>query len=457
LFPLTLKEIAGITGGTLRAPGSSSENIITDITTDSRTAKSGCLFAAIKGEQTDGHRYMEKAFEAGASAMLCEQLPERKDIPSVLVPSTLAALQKIAAHIRKVSGIPVVGIAGSVGKTSTKEMTAAVLARKFRLLKTEGNFNNDLGVPLTLFRLEKEHELAVIEMGISDFGEMHVLADIARPDVCIMTNIGDCHLEFLHDRDGVWKAKSEMFDFLDEKGVIILNGDDAHLGRASDIHGIKPVFYGLSDRFDVYADDIEPVAGRGSWCTVHTKKESERVFVPSPGEHMVYNALAGAAAGLSFGMTLPQICEGIASYETISGRFNIIDTGYLTIIDDCYNANPMSMKASLSALSEYEGRKVAVVGDMAELGPTAEELHRQVGEHAALLPLSLLVCIGPLSQNIALGAKEGAFTVLHFPDKENFIAEMPGLLQKGDTVLVKASHSMEFPAIVEKLVSTQLA
>ncbi len=452
MITLTLKELAGFCGGRITGTDNPEGIAIHAITTDSREAKSGCLFAAVKGEKTDGHNYMEKARENGAEAVLCSRVPERADIPAVVVADTLTALQQTAKALRAKAGIPVVGIGGSVGKTSTKEMTAAVLSVKYNLLKTEGNFNNELGVPLTLFRLEKEHELAVLEMGISDFGEMHVLADIVRPDVCILTNIGDCHLEFLGDREGVLKAKSEMFDFLTDKGRVILNGDDALLGKIADVHGIRPVFYGLSPEEDVWADEIEAAGLAGSSCRIHAGGESVKVFVPAPGEHMIYNALAGVAAGLVLGMTLQETAEGIGNYAGISGRFRTVETGRLTIIDDCYNANPMSMKASLTSLASAQGKRAAILGDMAELGEKEKAFHEEVGAFAAGLPLSLLCCVGRRSEAMAEAAKAAAaFPVKYFPDREALLAALPGLFAGGETILVKASHSMEFPEVVAAL------
>ena len=257
--------------------------------------------------------------------------------------------------------IPVVGITGSVGKTSTKEMIAAVLGQKYNVLKTQGNFNNELGLPLTVFGLRAEHQIAVLEMGISDFGEMHRLAKIARPDTCVITNIGLCHLEFLKSRDGILKAKTEIFDFLKEDGHVILNGDDDKLVTVTDVKGIKPVFFGVENKNGIWADEIESRGLKGIECRIHVKDESFKVLVPIPGRHMVYNALAGTAVGLTYGLTLDEIKAGIESLQSLSGRFHILENEKknITVIDDCYNANPVSMKASLEVLQDAsDGRLV---------------------------------------------------------------------------------------------------
>ena len=446
---MSLKEISEACGGKLIS-GENTE--ITNIVTDSRQAKDGSLFAAIKGERTDGHRFIGTAVQQGAAAVLCENAPENTDIPYILTGSTLKALQDIAAYMLKTAAIPVVGIGGSVGKTSTKEAVASVLSQKYSVLKTEGNFNNDLGLPLTVFNLKEENNAAVLEMGISDFGEMHLLASIARPDICVLTNIGDCHLENLGNREGVFKAKSEMFDFIEPSGHIILNGDDEYLSTVGEVKGIRPVFFGLKKSNDIRADDVRSEGMRGISCNIHSENETFRVNIPKPGIHMVYNALAAAAAGFIMGLTSGEIKRGIEAQENVGGRFNVIEANGITIIDDCYNANPMSMKASLESLSRADSRKAAVLGDMGELGENEAGLHRQVGAFAAGLDIDLIVCIGKLSRYIAEEAsKNSRIQVVCFEDAAGFLEKKDTLIKNGDTVLVKASHFMDFGTVVEAL------
>ena len=342
------------------------------------------------------------------------------------------------------------GITGSVGKTSTKEMIASVLSQKYCVLKTAGNFNNEIGLPLTIFNIREEHEIAVLEMGISDFEEMHRLAKMARPDICVITNIGLCHLENLIDRDGILRAKTEMFDYMQPDATIILNGDDDKLITVRD-KGYEPLYFGLNPELDAYAEDIRSLSLKGTACTLHVGADTMKVEIPIPGHHMVYNALAGALVGRQLGLNADEIKAGIESLVSVAGRNNMILTDKYCIIDDCYNANPISTCASLDVLATAESRKVAILGDMFELGEKEMELHFGVGAHAAEQRIDVIICIGALSQETAKGAEFKGAKPHHFATKAEFLAEGEKLLQKGDTILVKASHGMEFPEIVEKL------
>ncbi len=454
MITLKLSEIQQACGGELYG-GKDAD--ITNITTDSRKAVKGSLFAAIKGERTDGHNYIEAATRLGAAAVLCEKKPQNTEISYILTGSTLKALQDIAAYMLNKKNIIRVGIGGSVGKTSTKEAVASVLEQKFSVLKTKGNYNNNLGVPLTIFNLEEENEAAVIEMGIDDFNQMDELASIVRPNICVLTNIGDCHLENLGDRNGVLKAKTEMFNYLNEGDSIVLNGDDEHLSTVKCVKGISPVFFGLKPENDFYADGISDLGLNGTVCDIHTPDGVFNVHVPKPGIHMVYNALAATAVGRILNLSFEEIKSGIEEQENVSGRFNIINENGIRIIDDCYNANPMSMKASLEVLDKADTRKVAVLGDMGELGENEEKLHEEVGEKAAALNIDLLITIGSLSKMTAQAAmKNPKLKVVMFDDMEDFKAEAPKLIKKGDTVLVKASHFMKFDLIVNFLRETEL-
>ncbi|MST81170.1 UDP-N-acetylmuramoyl-tripeptide--D-alanyl-D-alanine ligase [Bilifractor porci] len=458
---LTIKNIAAVTGGICYGLEEKQNLEVSAVVTDSRKAQKDCLFAAIKGERADGHHFVRQVCQAGGIALVENR--ECLDFPgaeAVLVSSTLDAIKKIAAFYLRQLAIPVVGIVGSVGKTSTKELTASVLSRGYRVLKTEGNFNNELGVPLTIFRLTPEDQLAVLEMGINHFGEMHRLAEITCPETVVFTNIGYSHLEFLGSRDGILKAKSEVFDFIRPGGHIILNGDDDKLITVQDVHGIRPVFYGIKNQECTFrAREIRSLGFSGSSFVLVTPAGEIPVTVPAPGIHMVYNALAAAAAGITYGLTLEQVRDGIAAAPSLSGRFQVIRTDYLTIVDDCYNANPGSMKASLGILGTLPGRRVAILGDMGELGENTEALHREVGSYAGKLRLDLLCTVGTLSRKLAEAAAEEnpELSVRSYDRVEELLdvlqdqtAEQP-LLQKNDTVLVKASHFMNFGRIVEAL------
>ena len=428
--------------------------VITSIVTDSRKAGKGSLFAAIKGARVDGHRFIPAVAEQGAVCVLCEEKPDT-DIAYIKVESTLVALKGIAEYYRSLFTIPFIGITGSVGKTSTKEFISAVLAQKYNVHKTGGNFNNELGVPITLFGLEEEHEVAVIEMGISGFGEMTRLSKMVRPDICVITNIGYCHLENLGDRDGVLRAKTEMFQYLSADGTIILCHDDDKLRTVTDYHGIRPTFYGTGN--DEYrAENITEKGLDGIGCTlIHRSRTDDPddnaridVTIPTMGRHNVLNALCAMAVGTQLGLTPEEIKRGLESFENVGSRNHIIKTDTLTIIDDCYNANPTSTKAGLDTLSKLGGRRVAILGDMKELGADEIALHREVGAYAKEVGIDMLVAVGPLSEATAEGYGKGAY---YYPTVERCIDRLKRYLLPGDTILVKASHSMRFERIVEAL------
>lgn len=450
---LTLENIAKVCGGVYVGSPEKKEQEVQGIVTDSRKVEEGFLFVPIKGARVDAHDFIDGVMEKGALCTLTERELGEKSFPYIKVNSSLQAVKDIAEFYLKQLSIPVVGITGSVGKTSTKEMIAAVLEEKYNVLKTKGNFNNELGVPLTVFGLRPDHEIAVLEMGISDFGEMHILAKIARPDTCVITNIGLCHLEFLKSRDGILKAKTEIFDFLESDGHVILNGDDDKLITVRDVKGIKPLFFGVDNHQGVWADEIESRGLKGISCRIHAGEESFKVLIPIPGRHMVYNALAGTAVGLTYGMNMEEIKKGIESLQSLSGRFHIIETGKRTIVDDCYNANPVSMKASLDVLQDALGRRVAILGDMGELGKEEVEMHREVGVYAAARDIDKIICVGELAGDMAEAARLAAPTkdIVHFAEKESLLEALPEMIRDGDTILVKASHFMEFEKVVEML------
>lgn len=452
---LSLRNIAAASHGIYHGDGALLDREIAGVAIDSRKVEADFLFVPIKGARVDGHTFIPQVMESGALCTLTEQPLSDVSFPWIQVPSTADALRDIAAFYRNSLDIKVVGITGSVGKTSTKETIASVLSQKYRILKTEGNYNNEIGLPLTVFQIRPEHQVAVLEMGIDHFGEMHRLASVSQPDICVITNIGLAHMENLGSRDGILKAKTEVFDHLKPDATVILNGDDDKLCTVSQVQGKAPVFFGLDSSRDAWADGIENLGLRGTRCTLHLPAGDVRVHIPLPGEHMVYNALAGACTGLALGLSLEEIREGLATLRTIAGRSNLIDTGSLLIIDDCYNASPASMKSSLDVLATAEGRKVAVMGDMFELGPGERELHYNTGVYAARKGIDVICCIGCLSRSTWEGARSqrtaDSGSVLYFETRDEFLDKMKNVIQKGDTVLVKASHGMEFSKIVETL------
>ena len=469
---MTLESIAKACGGTLyQAQNPSLE--ITCAVIDSRKMEQGGLFFATKGEKVDGHQFIHRVFEKGAACVVTEKLPEQVASENgreaqkwgsfILVSDTLDALKKIAAFYRSQLLIPIVGITGSVGKTSTKEFISGVLSEKYQVLKTEGNFNNEVGLPLTLLRIRREHQVAVVEMGISDFGEMSVLGEMARPDICVITNIGQCHLEKLHDRAGVFKAKTEIFQFMAPNGEICLNGEDDFLSMVSVVNG-KPVHhFGISpnDAFEVYATDIESLGLLGSHANMHIAFEKVAgdkhvypVEIPLPGQHMIINAMAAAMVGKILHLTPKEIQKGIRKVVSLGGRSNILQVRNMIVIDDCYNANPVSMKAALNLLLNAKGRKVAILGDMFELGEKSNQMHAAIGAYAEEKGIDVILCTGENSRfmyDAAVERNDGSKNIRYFADREELLKSLPGLLEPEDTILVKASHGMGFDMVVETL------
>ena len=411
---------------------------------DSRLVQPGDLFVAYRGERVDGHDYIPAAFDRGAACCLAERVPEGETRPVLLTDDVQTALERIAAAYRATLDLPVVGVTGSVGKTSTKEMIAAVLAQRFSVLKTEGNLNNQIGVPMTVSRIGPEHEVAVVELGISGFGEMTELARIARPRVAVFTVIGHAHLEMLGDLDGVFRAKTELLDFLPEDGVVIVNGDDPYLKTLCCPQ--RRITVGLGAENELRAEEIRSVGEERTDFTLVWGEQRIPVTIPAYGRHLVFAALEGAAVGLAFGLTGEEIAAGIAGFRTVGRRGAVVETGLLTLIDDSYNANPDSVKCGLDSLLQLPGRHVAILGDMLEMGETGAALHREVGRYAREKGVDLLLAAGPLGASFAEGAGEIARC---FETREELIAALPAFLQKGDAVLVKASLRMGFSAVAE--------
>ncbi|MDE7266287.1 MAG: UDP-N-acetylmuramoyl-tripeptide--D-alanyl-D-alanine ligase [Lachnospiraceae bacterium] len=464
---MTLKNIAQAVGGALHMEGAAAD-VSADsaealgVVHDSRQVEKGFLFIATVGERVDGHSFIDSVFEKGALGVVCEKAPQNPKGPYILVKDSFQALKDMAEFYLSGLDVKVVGITGSVGKTSTKEFVASVLAKKYRVQKTEGNFNNEVGLPLTALKIREDCEVAVLEMGISDFGEMHRLSKIAKPDICVITNIGQCHLENLGTRDGILKAKTEIFDYMKENAGICLNGDDDKLATVTDVKGVKPLFFGSGNKCSVYADDYENKGLDGSSVMIHINTEemsaSFRAEIPLPGAHMVYNALAATTVGIMLGLDTDQIRQGIADVESVGGRSHIIHGERFTVIDDCYNANPVSMKAAIDLLTmsdlNVSPRRVAILGDMFELGKNERELHAEVGRYARNSDVHVLICVGDLCKSMyeaAVGMENIGQNVYYFADKDSMLCELETILQDKDTVLVKASHGMHFEEVVARL------
>lgn len=451
---ITLENIAKVCDGVYYGPQELLQKEADGLAIDSRLIENNWIFAATKGERVDGHSFAAQVMEKGALGVVSEK-KLGDDIPHVLVRDSFQALKNIAEFYRNGLRVKVIGITGSVGKTSTKEMIASVVSQKYNTLKTVGNFNNEVGVPLTLFRLREEHEAAVVEMGISDFSEMHRLSKIVKPDLCVITNIGQCHLENLHDRDGVLKAKTEIFDYMSADSPAILNGDDDKLltisGKRDNI-----IFFSKEENGEIFATDIKINGILGTESTIHTPIGSYTVTIPIPGEHMVNNALAATAVGLKLSLDLNQIKKGIEQVKALPGRSHIIKTKQYIILDDCYNANPVSMKAAITLLAETKGHKCAILGSMFELGENEKELHKEMGAYLVEKKIDTLAAIGELGKNIYDGAlseagEEVINNYYYFETVEEFLSNKEKVLQKGDIVLVKASHGMHLEQIVEQI------
>lgn len=449
---ITLKNIVSVTGGQLYYGDINDETEATCVVIDSRLIQKGGVFAASVGERVDSHKFIEDMFAKEAMAVICEKLPEKQFGPCILVEDSLAAVKKLASFYRDKINAKVIGVSGSVGKTSTKEFLAGVLSKKFSVLKTLVNSNNELGVALTILRVMAEHEIAVVEMGINQFGEMERLSAIARPDACVLTNIGDCHLEMLGDRDGVLKAKSEIYRYMPEGGQVFVNGDDDKLATLNVIKGQKVIKVGFDgEDLDYCAINFISKGLKGSSASVKTMDNNTvDIEVVLPGKHMVYNALTAMAVARYFDMDYEQICQGISDITPVGGRSNILDLNGLTVIDDCYNANPTSCKAAIDLLGQAETRKVAVLGDMFELGVNENQLHKQVGEYGADTKIDVLVFIGELSKNGYDAAVLKNADAHYFKTVSEFFDKMTEIICAGDTVLVKASHGMNFAEIVKK-------
>ena len=462
---MSLKNIAIACEGTYIGDEVLAEKVICGAVIDSRLVQEDYLFIPIKGERVDGHNFIPQVFERGACCVLSEIELENPAGPYIRVKSSEEALKKIAAFYRQSLPIKVVGITGSVGKTSTKEMIASVVAQKFSVHKTAGNFNNEIGLPLTVFGIRPEHEVAILEMGISDFNEMHRLSTVANPDICVITNIGLCHLENLGTRDGILQAKTECFDHMKEGGIAILNGDDDKLSTKKQVNGRDTVFYGVDEesKLDengnwmaskvVYATGVVNLGFEGMQALIHTPQGEFEVNITIPGEHNVYNALAATAVGLELGLTLEEIQKGIAEAKTIAGRTNLIKANGYNVIDDCYNANPVSMEAAMDVLSHAKGRTIAVLGDMGELGEDEKLLHFGVGKCVAEKKIHTLFCAGTLAAEYKAGVEsiENDCKVFHFENRDDMITALLSYVKTGDNILIKASHFMDFPKVVEAL------
>ncbi len=426
---------------------------ITEISTDTRNLPQGCLFLAIKGERFDGHEYIEKAIETGAVAAVSEY--QVGDCPCVVTDSTRMALLKIAQYYRSKFSPILVGVTGSVGKTTTKEMISLVLSEKYSTLKTQGNLNNEIGLPKTLFNLTSEHKAAVIEMGMNHFGEIERLTNTARPTMAVITNIGFSHVENLGSQEGILKAKLEILSGMEENAPLITNGDDKLLAPLKNTLNRPVYLYGIeNESCDFRAVSISESDNETSFDIVWQDNRISAV-IPCVGVHNVMNAVAAFAVGTLSGLTAQEIVSALKKYTPDGMRQNIVKKGDNTVIIDCYNASPDSMKASLSVLSgmKCEGRKIAVLGDMLELGKSSEELHRLVGKYVAEFKPDMLYCYGTDSAYITDEAEKAGVPAEFFEkdSKELLSEKIKTEIKSGDVLLFKASRGMKLEEIIDKV------
>ena len=444
LKAMALAEIALATGTT-----NQSNPVITAICTDTRKLQPGCLFVALKGDNFDGHAFTRGALEQGAAAVLCERATGCGE-QEILVPDTHAALLSLAAYYRRQFKLLMIGITGSVGKTTTKEMTAAVLSTKYKTLKNSGNLNNEIGLPMTIFDLDDSFEAAVLEMGMSGLGEVSRLSRVCAPDMSIITNIGVSHIEKLGTKENILQAKLEIIDGMEAGAPLLLNGDDAFLRRA-DTAGHPVTYFGIENEHSQFRGALAPKSGSAASFTVEHDGHLQRIVLPAVGKHNVYNALAAYSAGILNGVAPEHAAAALAEYTPAGMRQRIRHIDGMAFIEDCYNASPDSLKAALGVLAEMQAqRRIAVLGDMLELGSYARQAHEEAGVFAASKGINVLLTYGEHSRHTARKAKEcGIGTVLSYDSKSELAGALCTILSPGDAVLFKASRGMGLEDVID--------
>lgn len=449
---ITLAEAAAAMGGAIIGDKKAGSVTVSEICIDSRSIEPGCLFFALIGENFDGHVFVRTALSTGAAAAVCSSYIEGVSAPIIMVGDTRTALMRLATWWKKRFDIPTVGLTGSVGKTSTKDMVAAVLRTKYVTLATEGNLNNEIGLPRMCLRLTKEHGAAVFEMGMSHFGEISRLTRTAQPTVGLITNIGVSHIENLGSREGILKAKMEILEGMGPDAPLILNGDDDMLITVANQPGRKVLLYGVNNpKCDCRATDVASDEN-GMRFTICWNGGEYRIELPVVGIHNVYNACAAFLCGVTVGVTPEQAVEGLKSYIPDSRRQKIVRKKDITFIEDCYNASPDSISASLAVLSSMpcEGRRIAVLGDMLELGDYARKAHHNCGVAVKENGVNVLLAYGTNAIYYMEGAGETVVSRL-YDSKDELAEDLAGLLRAGDCVLFKASRGMKLEEVIAKV------
>jgi UDP-N-acetylmuramoyl-tripeptide--D-alanyl-D-alanine ligase len=447
---LTLGKIAGF----ISAEGEfSREDLACGYSIDSRTVGTGQLFFAVKGESLDGHDYVEQALGKGAvGAVVRKDQVGRYSVRKSLlaVDDTLVALQSLATAVRNLWGKRLIGVTGSAGKTTTKEAIAHVLGSRFRVLKTEGNFNNHFGLPLTLLKLEPDHDLAVIEMGMSHAGEIRALAKIAEPDIGVVTNVAAVHLEFFSSIAGIARAKYELIESLPANGTAVLNADDEYVSQFGRGFKGKVVTYGRRETAAVRVENIQPKGMEGAEFDLVVAGKREHAISPLVGEHNILNAAAAVAVGLECGLEFAAAVAVLSTMEAAKKRGEVLHFGNITMIDDCYNSNPKALEAMVDALAAMPGkRRVVVAGEMLELGPAGEEMHRQAGQHIAEKKIDVLVGVRGLTGAMVEAAKQRGIQAEFIASSEEAGEWLVREARDGDVILLKASRGVKLEKALE--------
>lgn len=444
---MKIEEIVKATKGQLLSGNENDE--VTGITQDTRHVNPGYLYIPLMGKR-DGHDFIPQAFEKGAIASLTNHPIEDMHHNLILVQDTHQAMGDIARYMREKSQALVVGVTGSVGKTSTKDMIASVVAQSYTTLKTQGNFNNDIGVPLTIFNYQHE-EAMVIEMGMNHLGEIDYLTHIAMPDVAVITNVGTAHIGEVGSRENILKAKMEITHGLKKGGRLIVNGDNDMLARVNSTNDYEVYKVGIDGDVDLKAYDIA-LNEAGSVFKTDINGQDETFVVNEPGKHFIYNALSAIAVGLSLNIPVEKIKRGIATFELTKNRADMFTLkGGIKVFDGTYNANLDSMKASIDVLAQYQGRKIAVLADMLELGDYEEKLHREVGQYCCDKHLDVVLTVGKAANYISDVCKTNGIDTKHFEDNNALVQYLLPNLQEGDVILVKGSNGMKLKEVISAL------
>jgi len=453
----TAHELRLATGGDLRFGAETTP--VFGVSTDSRYIQSGEVFVALTGEAFDGHNFIMNCFAKGAAGVITSRGVDYTvpaDAFVIVVQDTLKALQDIARLHRQRFAIPVIGITGSNGKTTTKDMIASVLEQRFRTLKTQANFNNEIGLPQTLLGLKQDHQVAVVEMGMRGLGEIRTLAKIALPTLGVVTNVAETHMELLGSLENICKAKAELIEGLSDQGTAFLNGDDQLVRKMVQCCQGDVVLYGTAAGNDVRAVDFQIQSAQETRVRVLAGRKEFDVTIPLPGRHNVVNAMAAVAVGLHLGLSVQEIQAGLSQFTPSAMRMDISLTkkGY-KLIDDVYNASPLSMRAAIDTLSDLaQGRRIAVLGDMLELGAISEDAHLEIGRHAARAGVSVLLTFGVQARFIAKGAQQIAKDLDYtesYDDMSKLVKKLVEIAKPGDTILVKGSRGMRMERVITAL------